>query len=100
MQSKWWSGRDKEWVIGGRNKLCPAATRLSLVALFSLSMSIEVHPLLWMVVKSQTYYPEHILAYGSENARYSLVMGSESFRTDWLEAGKGEGLSTTMRSAL
>ena len=29
-----------------------------------LPMSIEDHPLLWMVVRSQTYYPEHILAYG------------------------------------
>ena len=26
-------------------------------------MSIEDCPLLWMVVRSQTYYPEHILAY-------------------------------------
>ena len=68
--------------IGGYNKLCPTATRLSLVALFSLSGSIEDRPLLWMVVGSQTYYPEHILAYGSEKARYTLVVGSGSFRTD------------------
>ena len=39
-------------------------------------------PLLWMVVKSQTYYPEHILAYGSGKACYALVMGSGSFWTD------------------
>ena len=45
-------------------------------------VSIEDHPLLWMVVRSQTYYPEHILAYGIEKARYALVMGSDSFRTD------------------
>ena len=42
-------------------------------------MSIEGHPLLWMVVRSQTYYPEHILAYGSGKARYALVVGSDSF---------------------
>jgi hypothetical protein len=97
MEMKWWLGRDKEWVIGGCNKLCP---RLILVTLFPISMLIEDRPLLWMVVKSQTYYPEHILAYGSGNAHCSLVMGSSSFQTDWLEAGKGEGLSTTLRPDL
>ena len=45
-------------------------------------VSIEERPLLWMVVRSQTYYLEHILAYGSGKARYALVVGSGSFRTD------------------
>ena len=65
--------------IGGCNELCPTTMGLSLVTLFSLSMSIEDRPLLWMVVKSQTYYPEHILAYGSGKARYALVVGFGSF---------------------
>jgi hypothetical protein len=68
--------------IGGYNELHPVATGLSLVALFSLSMSIEDRPLLWMVVRSQIYYPKHILAYGSGKARCSLVVGSGSFQTD------------------
>ena len=68
--------------IGGCNRLCPAVMGLSLVTLFFLSVSIKDRPLLWMVVKSQTYYPEHILAYGSEKARCSLVMDSSSFQTD------------------
>jgi hypothetical protein len=68
--------------IGGCNRLCPAATGLSLVALFSLSVLIEDCLLHWTLVKSQTYYPEHILACRSRNARYSLVVGSGSFRTD------------------
>ena len=68
--------------IGGCNKLCPAATGLSLVTLFSLSVSIEDHPLLWKVVRSQTYYSEHILAYGRGKACCALVMGSGSFRTN------------------
>ena len=55
---------------------------LSLVTLFSLFVSIKDRPLLWMVVRSQTYYPEHILAYGSGKARYALIVGSGSFRTD------------------
>ena len=37
---------------------------LRLVILFSLSVSIEDRPLLWMVVRSQTYYLKHIL-YGA-----------------------------------
>ena len=86
--------------IGGYNKLCPMATRLRLVTLFSLSMSIEDHPLLWMVVRSQTYYPNNIPAYGSGKARYTLVVCFGSFRTDGLEAGKGEGLSTRLRPGL
>ena len=45
-------------------------------------MSIEDRPLLWMVVRSQTYYPEHILAYRSGKARYALIVGSDSFQTD------------------
>ena len=85
---------------GGCDELCPVVMGLSLVTLFSLSMSIEDRPLLWMVVKSQTYYPEHILAYGSGKARYALVVGSGSFRTDLLEAGKGGGLSTILRPGL
>ena len=63
-------------------ELCPVAMGISLVTLFSLSISIEDRPLLWMVVRSQTYYPEHILAYGSGKARYALAVGSGSFRTD------------------
>ena len=53
-------------------------TRIPLV----LPTSIQDHPLLWMVVRSQTYYPEHILVYESGKARYALVVGSGSFRTD------------------
>ena len=45
-------------------------------------MLIEDCLLLWMVVRSQTYYPEHILAYASGKARYTLVVGSDSFQTD------------------
>ena len=60
----------------------PRPTEHSLVTLFSLSVSVKDRPLLWMVVKSQTYYHEHILAYGSGKARYALVVGSGSFWTN------------------
>jgi hypothetical protein len=68
--------------FGRCNRLCPAAMGLSLVALFSLSVSIEDRPLHWTLVKSQTYYPEHILAYGSGKTCSYLVVGSASFWTD------------------
>jgi hypothetical protein len=58
------------------------ATERTQVAIV-LPVSIENHPLLWMVVRSQTYYPEHILAYESGKTYYSLVMGSDSFWTDY-----------------
>ena len=45
-------------------------------------VSIEDRPLMWMVVRSQTYYPKHILAYGSGKTCYSLVLGFGSFRID------------------
>ena len=36
---------------GGCDELCPMAMELSLVTLFSLSVSIEDRPLLWVVVR-------------------------------------------------
>jgi hypothetical protein len=86
--------------IGGCNSLCSTTTGLSLVALFSLSVSIEDRPLHWTLVKSQTYYPEHVLGYRSGKACYSLVVGSSSFRTDWLETRIGEGLITALTPGL
>jgi hypothetical protein len=47
-----------------------------------LPMSIKDRSLHWTLVRSQTHYPEHILAYGSGKTCYSLVMGSGSFWTD------------------
>ena len=49
---------------------------------FVLPVSIKDRPLHWILVRSQTYYPEHILAYGVGKARCSLVGGSGSFWTD------------------
>ena len=70
------------WLLVGVISYVPRPTGFSLVTLFSLFVSIKDHPLLWIVVMSQIYYPEHILAYGSGKARYVFVVGSGSFRTD------------------
>ena len=70
------------WVLVGVTCYVLRSTGLSLVTLFSLFVLIKDRPLLWMVVRSQTYYPEHILAYGSGKAHCALVMVSVTFRTD------------------
>ena len=70
------------WVLVGVIGYVPWPMGLSVVTLFSLFISIKDRPLLWMIVRSQTYYPKHILAYGSEKAHYALVVGSGSFQTD------------------
>ena len=67
------------YVLVGVTGYVPWSTGLSLVTLFFLFVSIKDRPLLWMVVRSQTYYPKHILANRSGKARYALVVGSESF---------------------
>ena len=43
-------------------------------------VSVKDRPLHWILVRSQTYYPEHILVYG--RGFIALVMDSSSFRTD------------------
>ena len=70
------------WILVSVTGCVPRSSGFSSVTLFSLFVSIKDRPLLWMVVRSQTYYPEHILSYGSGKARYALIVGSSSFRTD------------------
>ena len=78
----------------------PRSMGHSLVILFSLSMSVKDRPLHWILVRSRTYYPEHILAYGGGKDRWSLVMGSDSFLDRLIGGGDGGGLSTTLSPGL
>jgi hypothetical protein len=82
MERKMVIGQGSGMGIGEGNRLCPTAMGHSLVAPFSLSTSIEDRSLLRMVVRLQISYPEHILAYESRKAHYSLVVGFGSFWTD------------------
>ena len=52
-------------VLVGVRGCVPWPTGHSLVTLFTLSVSIKDWPLHWVLGKSQIYYPEHILVYGS-----------------------------------
>ena len=45
--------------------------------------SIEGRPLLWMVVRSQTYYPEHILMRAGRLVTLLLWVSALSRPTDW-----------------
>ena len=82
VKGKWRPGRDMVWVLVGVRGYVPWPTGHSLVTLFSLSVSVKDRPLQWILVRSQTYYPEHILPYGSGKAHCSLIVGSGSFWTD------------------
>ena len=56
---------DMVWIFMGVIGCVPRLTVHSLVTLFSLFVSVKDRPLHWILVRSQTYYPEHILVYGS-----------------------------------
>ena len=71
-------GDRKEWYLDLHSIRHSSKALIALVP----PVLIEDRPLLWMVVKSQTYYREHILAYGSGKAHCTLVVGPGSFRTD------------------
>ena len=71
---KWRPGRDMVQVLLGVRGCVPWTTGHSLVTLFSLFVSVKDRPLHWILVRSKTYYPEHILAYGSGKARYAIFV--------------------------
>ena len=67
VKGKWRLGRDMVRVLVGVRGCVLRPMGHSLVILFFLSMSVKDRPLHWILVRSQTYYPEHILVYGSKD---------------------------------
>ena len=65
VKGKWRPGMDMVSVLVGVRGCVPRPMEHSLVTLFSLFVSVKDQPLHWVLVKSQTYYPEHILIYES-----------------------------------
>ena len=65
------------------------------IAFVSL-VSIEDRPLHWILVRSQTYYPEHILVYGSREGSLFSYRGFFLFPDRLIRGGDGGGLSTTL----
>ena len=70
------------WILVGVRGCVLRPMGHSLVTLFSLSVSVKDRPLHWVLAKSQTYYPEHILVYGRLEDLLLSCRGSGSFRTD------------------
>ena len=73
----------------------PWPTRHSLVILFSLSVLVKDRSLHWILVRSQTYYHEHILVYGSKEGSLLSCHGFRLFLDRLIGGGDGGGLSTT-----
>ena len=59
-------------------------------------VSIKDRPLHWTLVKSQTYYPEHIFVYGSREGPLLSYHGFRLFLDRLIVGGDGRGLSTTL----
>ena len=87
-------------VLVGIRGCVPRPTGHSLVTLFSLSMSVKDRPLHCVLVKSQTYYPEHILVYGSREDSLLSCRGFRLFLDRLIGGGDGEGLSTALSLGL
>ena len=54
----------------------------------------------WVLGKSQTYYPEHILVYGSREGSLLSFCGFRLFPDRLIGDGDGGGLSTTLSPGL
>ena len=63
-------------------------------------VTIEDHPLHWILVKSQTYYPEHILVYGRREGLLLSCHGFWLFPDRLIGGRDGGGLSTTLSLGL
>ena len=64
------------------------------------SVSVKDRPLHWVLGKSQTYYPEHILGYGRREDLLLSCHGFWLFLDRLIEGGDGGGLSTTLSPGL
>ena len=63
-------------------------------------MSVKDWPLHWILVRSQTYYPKHILVYGSREGSLLSCHGFRLFLDRLIEGGDGGDLSTILSPGL
>ena len=75
-------------------------TEHNLVTLFFLSVSVKDRSLHWILVRSQTYYPEHILIYGSREGSLLSYHGFRLFPDRLIGDRDGGGLSTALSPKL
>ena len=88
------------WVLVGVRGCVLRPTGHNLVTLFSLSVSVKDRPLHWILVRSQTCYPEHILVYGSREGSLLSCCGFWLFPDRLVGDEDGGGLSTTLSLGL
>ena len=88
------------WVLVGVIVCAPRWTEHSLVTLFFLSVSVKDRLLHWFLGKSQTYYPEHILVYGSSECSLISCHGFRLFLDQLIGSKDGGGLSTVLSLGL
>ena len=88
------------WVLVGVRGCAPWPMGHSLVTLFSLSVLVKDRPLHWILVRPQTYYPEHILVYGSRKGSLLSCCGFWLFLGQLIRGRDGGGLSTTLSLGL
>ena len=81
------------WVLVGVRGCVAVDAGHGFVTLLFLSGRLRTGRCISHRGKSQTYYPEHILGYGRLEDLLLSCHGSDSFRTDWLEAGIVEVLA-------
>ena len=69
--------------------------RKARIALVS-PVSVKDRPLHWILVRSQTYYTEHILVYGSREGSLLYCRGFRLFLDRLIGGGDGGGPCTTL----
>ena len=88
------------WILMGVRGCVPRPTGHSLVTLFFLSVSVKDRPLYQILVRSQTYYLEHILIYGIREGSLLSCRGFRLFPDRLIRGGDSGGLSTTLSLGL
>ena len=63
-------------------------------------VSVKDQPLHWVLGRSQTYYPEHILVYGSREGSLLSFHGFLFFPNQLIRGGDAGGLSATLSLGL
>ena len=63
-------------------------------------MSVKGRPLHWVLGRSQTYYPEHILVYGNSKGSLLSCRGFWLFPDRLIEGGDGGGRNTALSLGL
>ena len=94
------TGQGYDLGIGGCKRLCTAANGAWFDYTVFLSVSVKDRPLHWVLGKSQTYYPKHILVYEHREGLLLSCRGFWLFPDRLIGDGDGGGLSTALSPGL